>query len=171
MERKNKEWIAILDFGSQYTQLIARRTREAKVYSEILPYNDSLKKIIENPPKGIILSGGPSSVYENAAPICDKRIFDMGIPILGICYGAQCIAQVLGGKITAASQAEYGRIEINVDKREDLFYDFTDKTVCWMSHQDLIKNVPEDFNIIAYSKNTTVAAMKNKYKKIYGCGK
>lgn len=168
MERKNKEWIAILDFGSQYTQLIARRIREAKVYSKIFPYNDSLEKIGENLPKGIILSGGPSSVYENEAPVCDKKIFDMGIPILGICYGAQCIAQVLGGKVTAASQAEYGRIEINVDNREDIFYDFPDKTICWMSHQDLIKNVPEDFNIIAYSKNTTVAAMKNKYKKIYG---
>ena len=117
MERKIKEWIAILDFGSQYTQLIARRIREEKVYSEILPYNLAWDKIRENLPKGIILSGGPSSVYEDIAPICDRRILDMGIPVLGICYGAQVIAQTLGGKVINALQAEYGRISITLDNR------------------------------------------------------
>ena len=168
MERKNKEWIAILDFGSQYTQLIARRVREENVYSEILPYNIPIEKIMKNPPRGIILSGGPSSVYETAAPLCDKRIFDIKIPILGICYGAQCIAQILGGKVITASQAEYGRMEIQVDNGEDIFIDFPKKTICWMSHQDLIKEIPKGFKRIAYSRNTNAAALKNENKKIYG---
>jgi len=168
MERKIKEWIAILDFGSQYTQLIARRIREEKVYSEILPYNLAWDKIRENLPKGIILSGGPSSVYEDIAPICDRRILDMGIPVLGICYGAQVIAQTLGGKVVNALQAEYGRISITLDNREDIFYDFPDKTICWMSHQDLIENLPEGFERIAYSRNTKEAVIRNESKKIYG---
>jgi len=168
MEKNNKEWIAILDFGSQYTQLIARRIREAKVYSEIMPYNDSLERMRATPPKGIILSGGPSSVYEDMAPMCNKRIFNMGIPVLGICYGAQCITQIFGGKVTTASQAEYGRIEVDIDNQEDIFFNFPNRTICWMSHQDLIKDIPADFKIIASSKNTSVAAIKSQNKKIYG---
>ncbi len=165
---KRKEWIAILDFGSQYTQLIARRTREAKVYSEILPYCIDLKKIQQDPPKGIILSGGPASVYEDQAPMCDKRIFELGIPILGICYGAQLIVQVLGGKVIRTSQAEYGRVNVILDNRKDIFYGFPDSATCWMSHQDLVKNIPPNFEVIARSENTKVAAMANKEKKIYG---
>jgi GMP synthase (glutamine-hydrolysing) len=166
-ERK-KEWIAILDFGSQYTQLIARRIREAKVYSEILPYSVDLERIQKEPPKGIILSGGPISVYEDQAPICDKKIFELGIPILGICYGAQLIAQTLGGKITKTYQAEYGRISITIDKQEGIFYNFSEDTTCWMSHQDLIKELPLGFKTIAHSKNTKIAAIENKKKMIYG---
>jgi len=165
---KRKEWIAILDFGSQYTQLIARRIREAKVYSEILPYCIDLEKIRQDPPKGIILSGGPASVYEDQAPVCDKKIFELGIPILGICYGAQLIAQVSRGKVIKTSQAEYGRVNVILDKREDIFYGFPDSTTCWMSHQDLVKNIPPNFEVIARSENTKVAAMSNKEKKIYG---
>jgi len=165
---KKKEWIAILDFGSQYTQLIARRIREAKVYSEILPYYINLDKIQQDPPKGIILSGGPTSVYEDQAPICDKKIFELGIPILGICYGAQLIAQTLGGKVTKTYQAEYGRTSITIDKQEDIFYNFPEDTTCWMSHQDLIKELPLGFKTIAHSKNTKIAAMENKKKRIYG---
>lgn len=165
---KRKEWIAILDFGSQYTQLIVRRTREAKVYSEILPYCIDLKKIQQDPPKGIILSGGPASVYEDQAPMCDKRIFELGIPILGICYGAQLIVQVLGGKVIRTSQAEYGRVNVILDNRKDIFYGFPDSATCWMSHQDLVKNIPPNFEVIARSENTKVAAMANKEKKIYG---
>ena len=167
-KEKRKEWIAVLDFGSQYTQLIARRIREAKVYSEILPYCIDLEKMQQDPPKGIILSGGPASVYEAQAPVCDKKVFKLGIPILGICYGAQLIAQVSRGKVIKTSQAEYGRVNVILDKREDIFYGFPDSTTCWMSHQDLVENIPPNFEVIARSENTKVAAMVNKEKKIYG---
>lgn len=167
-KEKRKEWIAILDFGSQYTQLIARRIREAKIYSEILPYYISLEKIQQDLPKGIVLSGGPASVYEGQAPLCDKKIFELGIPILGICYGAQLIAQVTGGKVIKTSQAEYGRVKVVLDNREDIFYGFPKETACWMSHQDLIEDLPLNFKAIAHSENTKVAAMVNREKEIYG---
>jgi len=167
-KEKEKEWIAILDFGSQYTQLIARRIREAKVYSEILPFGIDLEKIRQDPPKGIILSGGPASVYEDQAPVCDKKIFELGIPILGICYGAQLIAKVFRGKVIKTSQAEYGRINVILEKREDIFYGFPDSTTCWMSHQDLVENIPPNFKVIARSENSKVAALVNGEKKIYG---
>jgi len=167
-QEKEKEWIAILDFGSQYTQLIARRVREAKVYSEILPYNIDLKKIQQDLPKGIILSGGPASVYEDQAPVCNKKIFELGIPILGICYGAQLIAQFSGGKVVKTSQAEYGRVDIILDNQEDIFHGFPANSTCWMSHQDLIESLPPNFKVIALSENTKVAAMVNREKKFYG---
>ena len=144
-KEKRKEWIAILDFGSQYTQLIAKRIREAKVYSEILPCSVNLERIQKKPPKGIILSGGPASVYEDRAPVCDKKIFELGIPILGICYGAQLIAQFSGGKVIKTSQAEYGRVNIILDNQEDIFYGFPKETACWMSHQDLVEDIPDIF--------------------------
>lgn len=165
---KREEWIAILDFGSQYTRLIARRIREAKVYSEILPYDIDLERIRQDPPKGIILSGGPASVYEEQAPMCDKKIFKLDIPILGICYGSQLIAQFSGGKVVKTSQAEYGRVNIVLDNKEDIFYGFPKVTSCWMSHQDLVEDLPLNFKVIAHSENTKVAAMANRDKKIYG---
>lgn len=166
---KRKEWIAILDFGSQYTRLIARRVREAKVYSEILPYDIDLEKIrLDDPPKGIILSGGPASVYEDHAPLCNKNIFKLNIPVLGICYGAHLIAQFSGGKVVKTSQAEYGRVNIILDNKEDIFYGFPKKTSCWMSHQDLVEGLPLNFKVIAHSENTKVAAMANRDKRIYG---
>lgn len=168
IKEESKEWIAILDFGSQYTQLIARRIREAKVYSEILPYGINLDRLRKEPPKGIILSGGPASIYEIQAPICDKKILELGIPILGICYGAQLIAQSSGGKVVKTSQAEYGRVNIIIDNQEDLFYGFPNLTIGWMSHQDLVEHLPPNFKAIAHSENTKVAAMANKEKKIYG---
>ena len=167
-KEKQKEWIAILDFGSQYTQLIARRIREAKVYSEILPYHVGLDRLKTNPPKGFILSGGPASVYEAQAPVCDKKIFKLGIPILGICYGAHLIAQFSGGKVIKTSQAEYGRVNVVLDNHEDIFCGFPKETACWMSHQDLIEDLPLNFKAIAHSENTKVAAMLNREKKIYG---
>jgi len=127
-----------------------------------------LEKIRQDLPKGIILSGGPASVYEGQAPVCDKKIFELGIPILGICYGAQLIAQITGGKVIKTSQAEYGRVKVFLDNREDIFYGFPKETACWMSHQDLIKDLPLNFKAIAYSENTKVAAMVNREKKIYG---
>ena len=169
MKRKEKrERIAILDFGSQYTQLIARRVREAKVYSEIFPYYVELNKLLENPPKGIILSGGPASVYEDKAPVCNENIYQLNIPILGICYGAQLIAQTLGGKVIKTSRAEYGRINIILDNNEDIFYGFPTRTTCWMSHQDLIEDIPSSFKVIAQSESTKAVAIINKEKKIYG---
>jgi len=116
-----KEKILVLDFGSQYTQLIARRVRENKIYSEILPFNVPLDKIKEFAPKGIILSGGPSSVYDKKAPFPDKGIFELGIPVLGICYGMQVMAYCLGGKVAKAAKREYGRSELKIDTTSDLF--------------------------------------------------
>jgi GMP synthase (glutamine-hydrolysing) len=127
-----------------------------------------LEKIRQNPPKGIILSGGPVSVYEDQAPVCDKKIFKLGIPILGICYGAQLITQVSRGKVIKTSQAEYGRVNVILNKQEDIFYEFPDSATCWMSHQDLVENIPPNFEVIARSENTKVVAMANKEKKIYG---
>ncbi|HER23821.1 MAG TPA: glutamine-hydrolyzing GMP synthase [Candidatus Atribacteria bacterium] len=167
-KEKSKEWIAILDFGSQYTQLIARRIREAKIYSEIIPYGVELDSLRKEPPKGIILSGGPASVYEVQAPMCDKKIFELGIPMLGICYGSQLIAQFSGGNVVRTSQAEYGRVNIILDNQEDLFYGFPKTTNAWMSHQDLVEDLPPNFQAIAHSENTRVAAMVNREKKIYG---
>ncbi|HBY57588.1 MAG TPA: GMP synthase (glutamine-hydrolyzing) [Candidatus Atribacteria bacterium] len=165
---EKQDYIAILDFGSQYTQLIARRVREAKVYSEIFPYYIEPSKLLENPPKGIILSGGPASVYADQAPICDTDIFQLNIPILGICYGAQLIAQTFGGKVSKASQAEYGRANIILNNDRDIFYGFPTTTTCWMSHQDLIENIPPDFKVIARSESTKAAAIVNEGRKIYG---
>jgi GMP synthase (glutamine-hydrolysing) len=126
-----------------------------------------LEKIRQDPPKGIILSGGPASVYEDQAPVCDKKIFKLGIPILGICYGAQLIAQVSRGKVIKTSQTEYGRVNVILDKRDDIFYGFSDSATCWMNRQDLVENIPPNFEVIARSENTKVAAMANKEKKIY----
>ncbi|MEA2087683.1 MAG: glutamine-hydrolyzing GMP synthase [Candidatus Caldatribacteriota bacterium] len=167
-KEKKRDYIAILDFGSQYTQLIARRVREAKVYSEILPYSVDLERIQKEPPKGIILSGGPASVYEDQAPMCDKKIFKLGIPILGICYGAQLIAQFSEGKVAKTSQAEYGSVKVILDNQEGIFYGFPKEAACWMSHQDLIENIPPNFEVIAQSENTKVAAIVNRKNKIYG---
>jgi len=167
-EGKKRDYIAILDFGSQYTQLIARRVREAKVYSEILPYCIKPSKLLKNPPKGIILSGGSASVYNDQAPICDTDIFRLNIPILGICYGAQLIAQTYGGKVSKASQAEYGKVSIILNNDRDIFCGFPTKTTCWMSHQDLIENIPSDFKVIARSESTKTAAIVNEDRKIYG---
>ena len=127
-----------------------------------------MEKIRQNPPKGIILSGGPVSVYEDQAPVCDKKIFKLGIPILGICYGAQLITQVSRGKVIKTSQAEYGRVNVILNRQEDIFYEFPDSATCWMSHQDLVENIPPNFEVIARSENTKVVAMANKEKKIYG---
>ncbi|MGB9716577.1 MAG: glutamine-hydrolyzing GMP synthase, partial [Thermodesulfovibrionales bacterium] len=159
--------ILVLDFGSQYTQLIARRVRECKVYSEIFPYNASLGKIKSFNPKGIILSGGPSSVYDKEAPVPDKGIFDIGIPILGICYGMQLMAYLFGGKVRKADQREYGKALLFIDNRVDLFKGIPKKTTVWMSHGDKIDRVPKDFITIAHTSNSPIAAMANSRKRFY----
>ncbi len=161
------EKILVLDFGSQYTQLIARRVRECKVYSEILPFNVSLDRIKEFNPKGIILSGGPASVYSEEAPIPDKGIFELGVPVLGICYGMQLMAYMLGGEVARADRHEYGRAEIIIDDDTDLLFGITDRSVVWMSHADRIEKCPKGFQPIAHTSNSPIAAMADHERKFF----
>jgi GMP synthase (glutamine-hydrolysing) len=163
------EKILVLDFGSQYTQLIARRVRENRVYSEIFPCNASLEKIRSFQPKGIILSGSPSSVYENNAPFPDNGIFDLGIPVLGICYGMQLMAHLFGGKVSKAARREYGHANLIIDDPSDLLKGIgsSSKTSVWMSHGDRIEKCPVEFNPIAHTANSPVAAMTWKKRKFH----
>ena len=162
--------ILILDYGSQYTQLIARRVREAQVYCEIHPFHLSLEAIQAFKPRGIILSGSPSSVYEKDAPLSPPEIFRMGIPTLGICYGMQLMAHVLGGKVARSAKREYGRSDLFIDSAEDLFAGLSQGTPiqAWMSHGDRIEVLPRGFKAIAHSSNSPVAAMKNEELKAFG---
>jgi GMP synthase (glutamine-hydrolysing) len=162
--------ILILDYGSQYTQLIARRVREYHVYCEIHPFNMSLDAIRDFQPKGIILSGGPSSVYERDAPLNPPEIFRMGIPTLGICYGMQLMTHVLDGKVARSDKREYGRSELFIDSTQDLFAGLNPGTPIqvWMSHGDRIEVPPQGFRAIAHSTNSPVAAMKNEDLQAYG---
>ena len=163
-----KELIIVLDFGSQYSQLIARRIREQQVYCEIHPYHTSAIKLKNMNPKGIVLSGGPASVYSRNAPICDESILTMGIPILGICYGTQLMAHLLGGKVDASAQREYGFAEIAIDDPTLLFQGFFDKLNVWMSHGDRITSLPRGFRAIAHSNNSPIAAMADTTRNFYG---
>ena len=163
----DKEMIIVLDFGGQYNQLIARRVRECNVYCEVHPYSLSLEKIKEMNPKGIIFTGGPNSVYKEESPHCPKEIFEMGIPILGICYGSQLMSYMLGGSVATAPVSEYGKTEVDVDTSSVLFEGVADKTICWMSHTDYIEKAPEGFKISAHTPVCPVAAMENPEKKLY----
>jgi GMP synthase (glutamine-hydrolysing) len=160
--------IVILDFGSQYTQLIARRIRELNVYSEILPFNASVEEILKHNPKGIIFSGGPASVYEPDAPKPDEKVYDLGLPILGICYGLQLITHHFGGEVIKADKHEYGKAELEVLDHEDLFYNIPHYTQVWMSHADKVVKLPEGFAVIGRTFNAPFAAVRNKEKKIWG---
>lgn len=162
-----KELVIILDFGGQYNQLIARRVRECCVYCEVHPYNIGLERIKEMNPKGIIFTGGPNSVYGEKSPRCEKGIFDLGIPILGICYGSQLMSYVLGGVVATAPVSEYGKTEVAVDTSSKLFKNISQKTICWMSHTDYIGKAPADFNVIAKTPVCLVAAMENEQKNLY----
>jgi GMP synthase (glutamine-hydrolysing) len=162
------ESILILDFGSQYTQLIARRVRELNVYCEIHPYNIPFEKIRDFHPKGIILSGGPSSVYAENAPIPDKQLYALGIPILGICYGLQLIAYQNGGKVHKAPRREFGRAKLLVDSHTDLFLNVASSTEVWMSHGDEATELPQQFEKIAHSENAGICAIRDSGRKIYG---
>ena len=154
----DRELVIVLDFGGQYNQLIARRVRECNVYCEVHPYTLSLDKIREMNPKGIIFTGGPNSVYGEDSPRCPKEIFEMGIPILGICYGSQLMSYMLGGSVKTAPVSEYGKTEVAVDTESALFKNVSPSTICWMSHTDYIKEVPEGFRITAH---TTVSGCRN----------
>ncbi|MBI2430004.1 MAG: glutamine-hydrolyzing GMP synthase [Ignavibacteriales bacterium] len=164
----HSESVLILDFGSQYTQLIARRVRELNVYCEIHPFNISIEKIMSFSPKGIILSGGPSSVYASDAPIPDKRIYDLGIPILGICYGLQLIAYQNGGAVNKAARREFGRAQLLIDNHDDIFKGLSSSTEVWMSHGDEATALPNGFEKIAHSDNAAICGVRNPSKKQYG---
>lgn len=163
-----KNSILILDFGSQYTQLIARRVRESKVYSLIVGHDIDLDKIKKIAPKGLILSGGPSSVYGDKSPKCEKGIFKLGIPILGICYGHQLAAQFFGGVVKKSKEREYGRQELFVDDHSDLFNGLPGNITCWMSHGDCVSRLPKGFVALAHTLNTPNAAFANKERTVFG---
>lgn len=161
------EKILVLDFGGQYNQLIARRVRECNVYCEVHPYNMPIEKIKEYNPKGIIFTGGPNSVYGDDSPLCDKKIFDLGYPILGICYGCQFMAYSLGGNVMHAPVSEYGKTLTNVVNDSILFKNVNKETIVWMSHTDYVSKAPEGFKITASTSKCPIAAMENKEKKLY----
>jgi len=166
----SRELVLILDFGGQYTQLIARRVRELKVYCEIHPFNVPLAKIKEMAPKAIILSGGPSSAYGEGAPRVDKELFALGIPTLGICYGVQLAALLLGGKVVPAERREYGRAQMRVQSDADLFHGFAvgEELPVWMSHGDKVDSLPEGFQIVGESANCHAAAVAAPSRKFWG---
>ena len=157
----------VLDFGGQYNQLIARRVRECNVYCEVKPYTISLDEIKTMEPKGIIFTGGPNSVYHEESPHYQKEIFELGIPILGICYGSQLMAHILGGVVQTAPVSEYGHTEVEVDTTDIIFEGVSPKSVCWMSHTDYIEKAPEGFRVTAYTSVCPVAAMACPDRKLY----
>ena len=164
----HEQQILILDFGSQYTQNIARRVREAQVFCEIYPYTKSIDEIKTLRPNGIILSGGPASVLAKDAILCDKKLFKLGIPILGICYGMQLIAHMLSGKVSPADDREYGRAQLKIKEYSRLLKEVKNNSTIWMSHGDLIKKLPAGFKCTAFTDNSPITAIENPIKKIYG---
>ncbi len=162
-----RETVVVLDFGGQYNQLIARRVRECGVYCEIYSYKTDIEKIKALQPKGIIFTGGPNSCYESGAPTYTTEIFDIGAPILGICYGSQLMMHLLGGTIGKAPVREYGKIEVTVDQNSKLFTDVSEKTICWMSHNDYVSEMAPGFTAIAHSYNCPYAAMENTERNLY----
>jgi GMP synthase (glutamine-hydrolysing) len=159
--------ILVVDFGGQYNQLIARRVRDLKVYSEVVPYDISPDQIRAKAPKGLIFSGGPNSVYQPDAPVCDSEIFTMGIPILGICYGAQLMAHMLGGKVEAGQAREYGKSNLVINKASDLFKGIESRAICWMSHTNYIQAPPDGFEVAATTEDCPVAAMLDPERRLY----
>ena len=165
---EKNELILILDFGGQYNQLIARRVRECNVYSEVVPFDISIEKIKEKNPKGIIFTGGPASVYGEDSPKCDKEIFELGIPVLGICYGMQLMTYTLGGNVARADKREYGTTEVNINNSSLLFKGFENTNGFLMSHTDYVETVPEGFKNIGHTSSCPNAAIENESKKLYG---
>lgn len=166
--RLDRQMIVILDFGSQYSELIARRIRETQVYSEVLSYRTTAEQLRQLNPKGLILSGGPSSVYDQGAPHCDPEIWNLDIPILGVCYGMQLMVQQLGGGVERAERGEYGKAALHIDDPTDLFTNVEDGTTMWMSHGDSVTNLPDGFELLAHTDNTPCAAIAHHQKKLYG---
>jgi GMP synthase (glutamine-hydrolysing) len=165
---KSMEMVVVLDFGGQYNQLIARRVRDLGVYSELLPYNTPVEKIREMNPKGIIFSGGPASVYEEGAPKVDPAIFDLGLPVLGICYGMQLMSHMLKGKVERAGKREYGKAELRLQAAHSLFENWDENEIVWMSHSDKVVELPEGFRVDAESDSCPVAAISHPERNLYG---
>ncbi len=163
----NKELVIVIDFGGQYNQLVARRVRECNVYCEIYSYKTDIAKIKAMNPKGIILTGGPNSCYEDGAPTCTEELFNLGVPVLGLCYGAQLMMHVLGGKVEKAPVREYGKTEVMVDNSSALFINVSSTTICWMSHFDYISKVAPGFRICAHTADCPVAAAEDASRNLY----
>ncbi|MCD5397956.1 glutamine-hydrolyzing GMP synthase, partial [candidate division NPL-UPA2 bacterium] len=163
-----QEMVAILDFGSQYSQLIARRVRELNVYGELFPYNVSSAELAEKNPKAIILSGGPASLTAEKSPVCEKGIFELGIPVLGICYGMQLMGKLLGGRVAPSSAREYGKAHLFVDEEGGLFQGLAKNAIVWMSHGDRVDRLPPGFEKIAHTSNSSIAAIKDEKKRLFG---
>jgi GMP synthase (glutamine-hydrolysing) len=168
MRDPHREKILILDFGSQYTQLIARRVRELKVYCEIHPHSMPIEEIRQFAPQGIILSGGPRSVYEPDAPSLDPEVLELGVPVLGICYGIQLLSHLLGGKVIPAQAREYGRKTFTISNFDDLFHGLDASETVWMSHGDVVEQVPPGFEVIGASDTCAVGAVRNTARRLYG---
>ena len=162
----NNETVIVLDFGGQYNQLIARRVRECNVYCEVVSYKTDIEEIKAKNPVGIIFTGGPNSVYEETSPKYSNEIYNLGVPVLGICYGSQLMAYSLGGNVETAPTREYGKISIKLSNSL-LFDGIGNETICWMSHTDYIERIPEGFKITAYSGSCPCAAYENAEKKLY----
>ena len=162
-----RETVIVIDFGGQYNQLVARRVRECNVYCEIYSYKTDITQIKAMNPKGIILTGGPNSCYEEGAPTYTKELFELGIPVLGLCYGAQLMMHILGGKVERASVREYGKTEVMVETSSPLFANVSRSTTCWMSHFDYISKIAPGFEITAHTEDCPVAAAENKEKNLY----
>ncbi|MEY3330217.1 MAG: synthase [Cyanobacteriota bacterium] len=168
VEKLNRQMIVILDFGSQYSELIARRIRETEVYSEVISYRTTAEKLKEINPKGIILSGGPNSVYDDGAPECDPKIWELGIPVLGVCYGMQLMVKQLGGSVERAKRAEYGKASLQIDDPTDLLTNVEQGATMWMSHADSCNQLPPGFEILAHTENTPSAAIADHENRMYG---
>lgn len=163
-----KELIAVLDFGGQYSHLITRRIRECEVYSELIPCTTPAKDLLKLGARGIVLSGGPASVYEEGAPKCDPEVFRLGVPVLGICYGLQLMVEILGGRVRATNRHEYGKTPLEIKDDSDLFQGVKRKIVSWMSHGDYAEALPNHFEVIASSQNCPTAAIRDQSRRLYG---
>lgn len=169
MNTFDNDWILVLDFGSQYTQLIARRIRELHVYCEIHPWNSDLTRFRDQPPAGVVLSGGPSSVFDEDAPSLDEALLSLDLPVLGICYGLQALIQrEETGRVERAEKREYGRARLRIDKSEDLLKGVADESVVWMSHGDHIIELPDTYEVVAHTDNAPVAAVRHRERPLYG---
>ncbi len=170
MEKINKDdnWVAIVDLGSQYTHLIARRIREFGIYSQVVSYKMPIAELVKRKPKAVILSGGPASVTKSNSCECDKKLFSLGVPVLGICYGAHLMAKLLGGRVERAKAREYGKTKLSLKAKTDLFKGMPSGKIVWMSHGDKIVKLPRGFKVTAFTQNAPVAAMSDNKKKLYG---